>query len=415
MREEEIRRKASSGTVRLVSGCPGRRLPGLEELSICPARLAGRFPVDVFEGVETDVTIGTESAKDPLSLQTPVFVPAPPLGEVGRAARLALAYGASLAGTALASGEGGLTPEERAVFREFRGKSMVSWGPARYGASPDQIRSGDAVVVELCGTGRGSTSALWRVERTAPVQAELYGAPMGFDWVTPPHPLDIEYPEDLRLHIELLRELTDHRVPVVVRMGAARVHEETKLAVEAGADAVWLEALEAPLYGAPAAVVEDVGIPLLAVFAPARAALEETGARERGVKLLVSGGVSEGSEVFKALALGADAVGVPEGARVALGCSEGGGGDCHTGRCPTGIATLDPELETRLDWKTAGSSLGNYIAALTDELKVLTAATGHLSTSEVGPEDLRALTYDAAALTGVKLAGYERQLPMWMH
>jgi glutamate synthase domain-containing protein 2 len=122
-----------------------------------------------------------------------------------------------------------------------------------------------------------------------------------------------------------------------------------------------------------------------------------------------------GGEVFKALALGADAVGLPEAARIAIGCNEGGGGNCHTGKCPAGIATTDPRLESKLDWKTAGQSLANYLAALNDEVKLLTAATGHTSVRGLSTEDLRALTYDAAALTGVKLAGYERVLPMWMH
>lgn len=407
LKHEEIRRKASSGTVRLASGSPERRLPGLDEICICPARLAGGFPADIFGGIDTDVSIGLKGCRNPLNLQTPVFIPGAPFGEVGKGVRLALAYGASLAGTAFGTGEGGFLPEEGAICREFHGRSMVTWGPGRYGVSPESLRAGDAVVVELCGTGRGSTTGLLRMERSIPAHAALYGVPEGLDLVLPPHPLDLEYMEDLRLHIELMRELTEHRVPVIVRMGAARVYEEVKLAVEAGADAVWLDALESPLHGAPVVVAEEVGIPLVAIFAPARRALEETGAKERGVKLLVSGGMTDGAEVFKALALGADAVGVPEGAMIAIRLEEGGGG-AHLGTAAPGPA---PEL----DWRLAGRSLANYLQALTDEVRVLTAATGHTSTAALGPEDLRALTYNAAALTGLKLAGYDRQLPMWMH
>ena len=415
MNDREVQRKAASGAVMLSSGAPDRPLPGLDLLSICTAQLSGRFPVDIFEGIETDLVIGEKTAKNPLTLQAPLFVPGSPYGEVGKNARLAFAYGSAIVGVAFGTGEGGVLPEEMEICRQFHGKCMVSWGPARHGVSLDLLRSGDAVVMELFGHGRGCSSGLWRQERTTEAQAKLWGMPQEMDWVLPPSHLDMEFPEDLKQHVALLRELTDHRTPVIVKLGASRVIEEVKIVIESGADAVWLEALESPLYGAPDVIVEQAGLPLLSVFGPARRAFEETGAREKGVKLLVSGGIADGAEVFKALALGADAVGVPESARIAIGCSEGGAGNCHTGKCPAGIATTDPRLEAKLDWKTAGQSLANYLAALNDELKLLTAATGHTTVHGITMEDLRALTYDAAALTGAKLAGYERVLPMWMH
>jgi glutamate synthase domain-containing protein 2 len=415
MNPEEVKRKATSGAVRLSSGSPERPLPGLDSISICPAQLSGTFPADIFEGIETDVVIGEKQAKDPLTLMVPIFLPGMPFGQVGHNARLGLAYGASLAQTAFGTGVGGALPEEKEICRQFHGKLLASWGPARFGVTPEYLNGGNAVVLELCGTGRGCTTGLWRSERTTLAQADMYGVPAGFDWVIPPAHLDMEYPEDLKLHIALLREVTDHRIPIIVKMGAARVHQETKLAVECDADAVWIDALESPLYGAPDVIVEEVGLPLISVFEPARKAFEETGAREKGVRLLVSGGISDGGEVYKALALGADAVGVAEGALVAMGCNEEGGCNCHSGKCPAGIATLDPRLESTLDWKAAGKSVGNYINALSDEVKLLAAACGHTNIHAASIEDLRALTYDVAAITGIKLVGYEKSLPMWMH
>jgi glutamate synthase domain-containing protein 2 len=399
----------------LSSGSPERPLPGLDSLSICPAQLSGRLPADIFEGIETDVVIGEKTAGSPLTLMAPFFVPGSPYGEIGRNARLAFAYGTALGGVAFGTGEGGVLPEETEICRQFHGRSLVSWGPARHGVTLDFLRSGDAVVIEAFGHGRGCSAGVWRRERTTEAQAKLWGMPPDRDWVIPPAHLDLEFPEDLRQHVGLLRELTDHRVPIIVKLGASRVHQEVKAAVESGADAVWVEALESPLYGAPDVLVEHAGLPLLSVFGPARRAFEETGAGEKGTRLLVSGGISDGAEVFKALALGADAVGLPEAARVAIGCTEGGGGSCHTGKCPAGIATTDARLEAKLDWKSAGQALANYLVALNDEVKLLTASAGHTAIHGITSEDLRALTYDAASLTGVKLAGYDRVLPMWMH
>jgi glutamate synthase domain-containing protein 2 len=415
VREEEVHRKALSGAVKLSSACPSRPLPDFESLVVCPSQLEGGFPKDIFEGIDTDLVIGEKTSSNPLTLMTPAFVPGVPFGEIGKGARLALAYGASLAGTVFGTGEGGMLPEEKEICKQFRGKSMVSWGPARHGLSLDHLRSGDAVLIELCGGGRGCFTALWKAERTNPAQAALWNDPSGLDWVSPPVHLDMDTPDDLKVHVSLMRELTEHRVPVILKLGAARIYEEAKLAIESEADAVWIEGIEAPLYAAPEVVVEEVGLPLLTVFGPARRAFEDTGAHERGVKLLVSGGIVGGGDVFKALALGADAVGVGEGARIALGCKEECGTQCHTMKCPAGIATLDPALEAKLDWKSAGKCLANYIAALTDELKLLCASAGHTSSKGASLEDLRALTYDAAALTGVKLAGYDKSLPMWLH
>jgi glutamate synthase domain-containing protein 2 len=155
MNPEEVKRKAASGAVRLSSGGPERPVPGLDSLSICPAQLSGTFPADIFEGIETDVVMGEKQARDPLTLMVPVFLPGVPFGQVGHNARLGLAYGASLAQTAFGTGDCGAFPEELEICKQFHGKLVASWGPARFGVTPEYINGGNAVVVELCGGPRG--------------------------------------------------------------------------------------------------------------------------------------------------------------------------------------------------------------------------------------------------------------------
>ena len=164
--------------------------------------------------------------------------------------------------------------------------------------------------------------------------------------------------------------------------------------------------------------IEHVGIPTLPAVRLAVQALQDLD-MHRKVQLIVSGGIRSGADVAKALALGADAVAIGSAAMVAIGCNRNAYTDdyhaigaepgschhCHTGRCPVGITTQIPELEARLDPEQGGRHLRNYLSVMTMELQTLARACGKSHVLNLEPEDLAALTVEAAAMAQVPLAG----------
>ena len=164
--------------------------------------------------------------------------------------------------------------------------------------------------------------------------------------------------------------------------------------------------------------IENVGLPILSAIRPAVQALQDLG-MHRKVQLIVSGGIRTGADVAKALALGADAVSIGTAALIALGDNDpaleaeynklqttaGAYDDWHEGLDPAGITTQNPELAARLDPVKAGRRLANYLSVLTLEAQTIARACGKSHVHNLEPEDLVALTIEAAAMAGVPLAG----------
>jgi methylamine---glutamate N-methyltransferase subunit C len=206
-----------------------------------------------------------------------------------------------------------------------------------------------------------------------------------------------------------------------------RPWHQVAVGVQGGADVVVVDGMQGGTGATQDVFIEHAGIPTLPAVRLAAEALREIGKQDE-VQLVVSGGIRSGADVAKALALGADAVSIGVGAMVALGCNRstwrGDGAEhdatadyarlgtapgfchhCHTGACPVGVTTQDDELTARLDPETGARWVTNYLKALTMELTTLARACGKSNVHHLEPEDLVALTVEAAAMARVPLAG----------
>jgi glutamate synthase domain-containing protein 2 len=264
-------------------------------------------------------------------------------------------------------------------------------------------------------------------QKVSPRVAEMRTLPEGIDQRSACRHPDWTGPDDLKIKLDELREITDWQIPIYVKLGATRVRDDVKLAVKAGADVVVIDGMQGGTAATQQVFIEHTGIPTLAALPLAMEALEDMNV-VGDVQLIISGGIRTGADVGKALALGADAVSIGQGVLVALGCNHdsyfendhdvdatedyaklgtapGYCHHCHTGQCPVGITTQDPILERRLTPQSGALRLKNYLQVLNMELTTLARACGKSNVHHLEKEDLVALTVEAAAMAKVPLAG----------
>ncbi len=251
--------------------------------------------------------------------------------------------------------------------------------------------------------------------------ANMRDLPVGVDQRSPSRHPDFLGPDDMIIKIEELREATDWEVPIIVKIGASRVYDDVKLAAKAGADIIAVDGMEGGTGASPDILMDHTGIPTLAAVCEARQALEDMKLYGE-VQLIIAGGIRTGADAAKAMALGADAIYIGTAALIAMNCNKpifvedyqalGAAPHachhCHTGRCPVGITTQDPELMKRLPIDEAAERVANFLSATTMEIQMLARGCGKSNVHDLEPEDMRALTLEASMITGIPLVGTRR-------
>lgn len=394
----DIRYTSKAGKYVLRGFGTERKLSNFDDIIILPAQ-ASISPVDKYrELCSTKVVLGTRYAENPLVLETPVLIAGMSFGALSKECKLGLAKGSSLVGSCANTGEGGMLPEER----EYADKLIVQYSSGRFGVSSNYLNVSDAIEVKIGQGAKPGMGGHLMAEKVSPEVAEIRGIPLGTDALSPARFLDATKEGDLAKHIELLREVTDWKVPIIVKLGPGRVNDDVKIVAEAGADIISVDGMEGGTGAAPEVVIEHTGIPTLASLLQAVRGLEEIGMKNE-IDLIITGGIRSGADVAKSMALGADAVYIGTGAMIAMGCRACR--MCYTGKCPVGVATQDPLLRERLDVELGAMRVANYIKSMTEETKMLAQLAGHDDIRKFSPDDLRALDSTTAEIAGIKLIG----------
>ncbi|OKY78990.1 MAG: Glutamate synthase domain 2 and ferredoxin domain [Candidatus Methanohalarchaeum thermophilum] len=393
---EKIQKKSQSGRYEVRGGSSKRDLPDFDDLTILPAQVS-RPPVDKYrEPCKTKVELGTRFSKNPLEIDIPIMIPAMSFGACSIEAKKAFAKAATKLGTATNTGEGGMHPDER----EEAEKLIAQYASGRFGVSKDYLMNSEAIEIKIGQGAKAGMGGHLLGEKVTEEIAKIRKIPPGTDALSPSRHLDIVGPEDLKMKIRQLREITDWKKPIFVKYSAGRVKNDVKIAAKAGADAVVVDGMQGGTGAGPESVLEHAGIPTLKATVEASEALKEINLK-KDVSLIVGGGIRKGADIAKALALGADACYIGTGTMMAAGCTQCG--NCSSGKCPKGITTQDPKLRKNLKPDKASEKIINYFKAITEEVKLLVQQAGNTDINKIEKSSLYPITNMASKITGIEI------------
>ena len=408
---KEIYKQASSGGVLLSSMGNPKPLPVYWDRILINASQVTNPPIDPLrEPMETKVFLGKkpvsikrcpdgsiDTALTPqLELSMPVMFSAMSYGSISYNAHESLARASKALGIYYNTGEGGLHED----FYCYGANTIVQVASGRFGVYEDYLNAGAAIEIKM---GQGAKPGIGGHLPGAKIVGDVSRTrmiPEGSDAISPAPHHDIYSIEDLRQLVYSLKEATEYKKPVIVKVAA--VHNIAAIAsgiARSGADIIAIDGFRGGTGAAPTRIRDNVGIPIELALAAVDQRLRDEGIRGN-VSLVVGGSIRSASDVVKAVALGADACYVATAALLALGCHLCR--TCQTGKCNWGIATQRPELVKRLNPDIGTERLKNLMTAWKHEIMELMGG--------MGINSIEALRGNRLMLRGVSMTEKELEI-----
>lgn len=414
----DVIRQAGTGGVLLSSMGTPKNYPVYFDKILLNASQVTNPPIDPLrEPMETKVYLGkrpTEIRRDEngdlvntmpphLELSVPILFSAMSYGSISYNAHESLARAAQELGIYYNTGEGGLHED----FYKYGANTIVQVASGRFGVHKDYLEAGAAVEIKM---GQGAKPGIGGHLPGAKIVGDVSRTrmiPEGSDAISPAPHHDIYSIEDLRQLVYSLKEATEYKKPVIVKIAA--VHNVAAIAsgiARSGADIIAIDGFRGGTGAAPSRIRDNVGIPIELALASVDERLRQEGIRDE-VSIIVGGSIRSSADIVKAIALGADAVYIATSALVALGCHLCR--SCNQGKCNWGIATQRPELVKRLNPEIGYKRLVNLVTAWGHEIKEIMGGMGINSIEALKGNRLMlrgiGLTEKELEVLGIKHAG----------
>ncbi len=413
---KEIYMQAGSGGVLLSSMGNPKNYPVYWDKILINASQVTNPPIDPLrEPMETKTFLGKKPEKigrsddgtlkvntsPQLELELPVMFSAMSYGSISYNAHESMARAAQSLGTYYNTGEGGLHED----FYKYGKNTIVQVASGRFGVYLDYLNAGAAIEIKM---GQGAKPGIGGHLPGAKIVGDIAKTrmiPEGSDAISPAPHHDIYSIEDLRQLVYSLKEATQNKKPVIVKVAA--VHNIAAIAsgiARSGADIIAIDGFRGGTGAAPTRIRDNVGIPIELALASVDTRLRDEGIRS-SVSLVAGGSIRNSADVVKAIALGADAVYIATGAMLALGCHLCR--NCQSGKCNWGIATQRPDLVKRLNPELGHQRLINLLNAWKHEIKEMMGG--------MGINSIEALKGNRLMLRGVGLNEKELEILGIMH
>ena len=382
---KEIYRQSESGGVLLSSMGNPQPFPVYWDKMVINASQVTNPSIDPLrEPMETTVFLGSkpdaierdekgriiDNMSSQPKLATPTMFTAMSYGSISYNANASLAMTAEKLGIYDNTGEGGLHED----FYKYGKNTIVQVASGRFGVYKDYLEAGSCIEIKI---GQGAKPGIGGHLPGAKIVGDISKTrmiPVGSDAISPAPHHDIYSIEDLRQLVYSLKEATDYKKPVAVKVAA--VHNVSAVAsgiARSGADIIVIDGFRGGTGAAPTRIRDNVGIPIELALASVDKRLRDEGIRGN-VSIVVGGSIRNSADVIKAIALGADACYIATAALMAMGCHLCR--SCHLGKCNWGIATQIPELVKRLNPEEGRDRLVNLVNAWTHEIKEMMGGMG---------------------------------------
>jgi glutamate synthase (NADPH/NADH) large chain len=394
---EDIRVKSAIGRYRIRGFGTARHVPHFSDIAFRVDLDSGPGEPDPVSRVSLRTLIGDKNGARALDLSMPVMIAPMSFGALSPRMKAALGIASRLSGISENTGEGGMYSVERAEARQLIAQCLSG----RLGWNIHDMKRSDGLEIYISqGAKPGLGGQLMAAKLTREI-AEMRGIPEGMDLRSPSRHPDILGGDDLIMKVQEFREAVGWRLPVSIKLGGGRTRDDVKIALKDGLDFVELDGLQGGTGAAGSEVAEYVGIPTISALMEALDGLAEIDAEGR-LPIVVMGGIQNGVDAAKAIAMGAAAVGLGTSMLIAGGCI--GCMDCSSGNCPMGIATQSPDRVGKFDVEKQARRMHAYLESIRFQLAAVTRALGYTDVRQLGRDDLVALTPEAAELTRLPYA-----------